>query len=198
MFEQPLVTFFIGQSGCGKGTQADLLENRLKELDPPRKMFRLETGDTFREFITGSSYTARLTKQLMDHGKLVPPFLAVHVWSHLLIEGYQGDQHVLFDGTPRVFAEVAALDSAIHFYNWRPHVIFLNVSDGWARKRLGERQRADDQEASDVEERLHWFHTSVIPVIQYLQTTPPYIFHEINGEQAIEQVHADIKKALNI
>lgn len=161
-------------------------------------MFRVETGDTFREFITGSSYTARLTKAIMDEGKLAPPFLAIHVWSHILIESYKGNEHVIFDGTPRVFAEVSALDSAVSFYKWHPHVVFLNVSDGWARKRLGERKREDDLEASDVEERLHWYHTTVVPVVEYLQHTPPYLFHEINGEQTIEDVHRDVVKAIGL
>lgn len=198
MLEEPIVCLFIGQSGCGKGTQADLLERRLEEIDPARSTFHLETGDKFRELVSGRSHTSKLAKKIMDDGKLEPPFLAIHIWSHLLIESYKGNQHVIIDGTPRAFAEVAALDSTLDFYGWKPHVLFLKVSDTWARTRLSERKRADDVEKSDVDNRLKWFHDTVMPVIDHLRSSSAYTFHEINGEQTIEEVHREIREKLGI
>lgn len=198
MISKPIVCLFIGQSGCGKGTQANLLEKRLGELDPDRSVFHLETGDKFRELISGTTHTAKLAKACADTGKLQPAFLAIHIWSHVLIDSFQGDQHVIMDGTPRALAEVAALDSTLNFYDWQPHVIYMNVSDEWARTRLAERHRSDDVSQAEVEERLRWFHTSVVPVVDYLKNANQYVFHEINGEQSIEAVHADIIQALKL
>ena len=41
---------FMGRSGCGKGTQAKLLMEYLKKIDPARDIFYLETGAGVREF----------------------------------------------------------------------------------------------------------------------------------------------------
>lgn len=198
MLEQPIVAIFIGKSGCGKGTQADLLERYLEEINPERSVFHLETGDKFRELIAGRSYTSKLAKAIMEKGELEPSFLAVHIWAHILIDSYKGNQHVIIDGTPRAFEEVSALDSTLEFYGWKPHVIFMNVTDDWARTRLGERKRADDLEKSDVDNRLNWFQERVMPVIEYLRTSKGYTFHEINGEQSIEEVHREIRSKLNL
>src|SRR3989344_8323139 len=82
MFPQNFI--FIGMSGCGKGTQAKLLGEYLKKIDPEREVFFLETGAEFRRFIQGEGYTQRLSKKIYDEGGSQPEFLSVYMWSHLV------------------------------------------------------------------------------------------------------------------
>lgn len=192
------VYIFIGHSGAGKGTQVELLQKKLEALDPTIPTYHLETGNMFRELIGGTSYTASRTKALMDEGSLPPSFLGIHAWSHLLIKDYDGTQHVFIDGTPRISVEVAPLLSAIEFYDWYPHVFFLQVGDEWAFEHLMKRGRPDDRESHDVWNRIQWFHESVVPAIEILKASDRVTFHLIQGEQTIEAVHEDICKALDI
>ncbi len=192
------VYLFIGQSGSGKGTQVALLKEALLAKDPAATFFDIETGDKFRELIEGASYTAQLTRDMMSAGKLPPAFLGVHMWSHELIEDYDGIATVFIDGTPRVAEEVALLLSAAAFYNWTIDVIYLQTSDKWAYDRIKGRGRADDQGEARINGRIEWFHISVEPAIELLRQSPLVRFYGIQGEQTIEQVHKDICGELGI
>ncbi len=192
------VYIFIGQSGSGKGTQAGLLEDKIKSLDPEGKTFRLETGVIFRYLISQDNFIAHRTKSMIEEGKLPPSFLGVHAWSHALIEGYSGDQHVLIDGTPRITDEVPALISVFEFLGWEPHLIHIEVSDEWSYERLKNRGRFDDKEDSDIWGRIQWFHASVVPAIELLKQCPRVKVHNIQGEQTIEEVHRDICREVGL
>lgn len=189
---------FIGQSGCGKGTQVKLLIERLSRVDPGRGTLYLETGRRFRELIETDLYTAKKTKEVMAEGKLPPPFLGIHAWTHFLIEDYDGSAHVVMDGTPRVPDEVPILLSAARFYGWDIHVIYLNVSDEWAYERMKGRGRADDQDEKKIWSRIEWFHQSVVPTIDLLRNASDVSFHCIHGEQTIQEVHESICKELQL
>ncbi|HVY36252.1 MAG TPA: nucleoside monophosphate kinase [Candidatus Paceibacterota bacterium] len=196
------IYIFIGQSGAGKGTQAALLQKRLKEVDPDRSVLYLETGRRFRELIQQNTFTAKRTKQIMDEGKLPPSFLGVHAWTHFFIEEYDGEGNVVVDGTPRVADEVPILLSACTFYGLKTHVILIEVSDEWAyektKSRAEKEHRADDQSERDIWGRIQWFHESVVPTIELLRASPIVTFHSVAGEQAIEAVHRDICIALGV
>ncbi|MEK9182189.1 MAG: nucleoside monophosphate kinase [Patescibacteria group bacterium] len=188
---------FIGRSGCGKGTQAKLLGEHLNKIDPKRKVFFLETGAEFRKFIQGEGYTQRLSKKIYDEGGSQPEFLSVYMWSHLIAENFEEDEYLIVDGTPRRFHEAGALDSIFDFYKReKPYLIFLNIGEKWAVERLLGRGRLDDNH-EDIEARLKWYETDVVPAINFYRDNPKYIFLEINGEQTIEKIHLDILEKLN-
>lgn len=183
----------IGRSGCGKGTQAKLLIDFLSEKNPTIPLKYLESGDKFRSFLKEQGYTQELSRAIMHEGRLQPSFLAVHIWSHILIESMEGNEHLILDGTPRTLPEAMVLDSAMEFYSrTKPTVLYLDVSREWSRARLSERKRADDVSSAEVEKRLGWFDTEVMPALTYLKNNPLYTFLTINGEQSIEDVHKEI------
>ena len=187
---------FLGRSGCGKGTQADLLMKELTIKDPAIPIFYLEAGRKFREFIAGHNYSNQLAKDLMAEGEPQPSFLAVWNWAHLLIENLTGQEHLIIDGTPRLLDEARVFNTAIKFYQRRrPTVVHLNVSRVWSEQRLLARARFDDT-TELINKRLDWFEHDVIPTLEYFQTQSDYRFLEINGEQTIEQVQTDLLAAL--
>lgn len=190
---------FIGRSGCGKGTQAKLLAEWLKEsgqITEDSPLLYMETGDRFREFISGTSHSSRLAKTIMEQGDRQPDFLAVWMWSHLLVENIMGDEHIIFDGTPRSLLEAKALDTAMTFYDRKEiYVIHLSVSRQISEERMISRKRADDN-VEDIKKRLDWFDKDVAPVLDYYRDNPNYKYLEINGEQTIEKIKDDIQQAL--
>lgn len=188
----------IGRSGCGKGTQAKLLVDFLKQNDPEHTVLYSETGAEFRTFLEGESYTQKLAKKIADDGGLVPEFLAIHLWANRLAQDFTAQEHLVIDGTPRKYHEALVLDSVFDFYSLpRPQIIYLNVSDEWSRGRLMDRNRADDNQ-QDIENRLAWFNTSVLPTIEYYKKNPAYKFHDIDGERAISDIHRDIRKLVTL
>jgi len=188
----PKTFIFIGRSGCGKGTQAQLLIEHLRKADPEREIYYLETGQSFRNFLTENTLSAKLSKVAYDNGDLQPEFLAVWAWSHLLVDRMKEDEHLIIDGTPRRLHEAQVFDSAMKFYQrGKPKFVHINVSRDWSKTRLLARARGDDVE-SNIDKRLDWFETDVIPAIDFFRNREDYEFLDINGEQSVEAVHQEL------
>ncbi len=194
----PQTFIFIGRSGCGKGTQTKLLQDYLKKIDPTKEILYIQTGLELREFIKGQSFTQKASKALYDTGGLQPEFIAVYTWVNLLVNRYTTNEHLIFDGTPRRRHEAGVLDSIFDFYKLkRAQVIYIDVSKEESIKRLLARKRMDDNRES-IEERLSWFERDVMPAIDFYRDNPLYNFHDIKGEQSVENVWEDIQKAIKI
>ncbi len=189
----PKTFIFIGRSGSGKGTQARLIQEWLKKETPEFEIFYLETGTGFRKFFKGNAFSHTLSQKIYKEGGLQPAFLAVWMWSHLLIEKMTGKEHLIIDGTPRKAHEAPLLDEALRFYERKkPYFVYLNVGEEWARKRLHERGRSDDRTETSVNERMEWFKTDVLPAVEFFRKRDGYHFLDINGEQGIDEIHKDI------
>ena len=192
---------FIGRSGCGKGTQAELLKKYLEENDADKRpIFYLETGEQFRKLLSGDSYASRLAREVGERGELQPEFLAVAMWSEELLAKMTGGEHLIIDGSPRRLREAMVLDSAMSFFRRKsPVIVNIEVSKEWSRARLNGRKRRDDINEEEVEKRLAWFDTDVRPAIDWFRSGPSYGVVDINGEQTIEEVHREIlKKIFNV
>jgi adenylate kinase len=189
-----LQTFiFIGRSGCGKGTQVALLQEYIKKQDNKRYTFYIETGERFRQFIKEHSLSSRLAAEIYKSGNRQPDFIAVWMWSHLLVERMTGEEHIIFDGTPRSLQEAQIIDTAITFYSRQhPHVIFLNISRETSKARMIARRRMDDINQEEIERRLNWFESDVIPAVEYFRAHSKYNFIELDGDQSVEAVQQEL------
>ncbi|MDP3661242.1 MAG: nucleoside monophosphate kinase [bacterium] len=188
----PQTFLFIGRSGCGKGTQAKLLMDSLKKKDPKRDIFYLEMGQKFRDFIKKDGYTSALSNAIYEKGGLQPSFLTVYMWSDIFVNGFKDGEHLIIDGTPRRLEEAHVLDGALKFYGReKPALVYLRVGKKWSEEKLLVRKRADDNK-EDIDARLAWFDTEVVPAIDFYRNNPDYQFVEVDGEQKIEKVHEDI------
>jgi len=189
----PVVCLFIGRSGCGKGTQVELFIKKIQEVNG-LKTLKVETGSLLRELAKKPSLTAVKTKELLDNGELMPESLVIGLWSSYLIENYSGNENLVFDGLARRLTEAVILDAALRFYNILKYkVVYINVSREWGTERLLARKRKDDTE-EDIKNRMDWFDTNVSASIEYFKNNKNCDFIDVNGEQTIEEVHAELVK----
>ncbi len=194
----PQTFIFIGRSGCGKGTQAALIQEYLKTHDAKRKILYIQTGAEFRKFIVGNSITQKLSKEMYDKGAFQPEFLAIYMWTNVLVNEYTKDEHLIMDGMPRKYHEAGVLDSIWSFYGMAPaHVVYLDISKEESKRRLLARKRFDDTE-EEIDARLAWFETEVFPTLDFFKNNPDYNYLSINGEQTPEMVFADILKGAKL
>jgi len=195
---KPQTILFFGRAGSGKGTQAQLLMEHLNTYDGFRKCLYLETGQKLRDFITRDNHSAQLTKEVIETGGLMPPFMPIWLWTTFLVENFTGEEHLIFDGLCRRRYESPILDTALQFYKRKNiTVIIINTSNEWSIKRALERGRLDD-DLSEIKKRLEWFDEEVVSAIQYFRDNPKYTILDINGEQSIEEVNKEIMAKLGI
>jgi len=191
---------FMGRSGCGKGTQAKLLVEYIKSMDPEKKdILYLETGNKFRGFVKGDSYSARLSREIMESGKRQPDFIAVGIWGNFFIENIKGNEHLICDGISRSMEEAKLLEQAFDFYKReKPIIVYINVSNDSVIDRMQKRAkiegRQDDQKLEDIKKRLEWFETDVMPAVNYFKDNKNFIFWDIDGEPAVAEIFEDLKK----
>ena len=185
---------FIGRSGCGKGTQAGFFNDYIAQSDSDkRQILYIETGNYVRDFIRQEHYSSKIARDLYEKDHREPDFLGIFLWSKVLIDELDENMHLVIDGAPRAIDEAQVLTSALKFYKREnSSIIYLNVSRKWSEDRLLARGRSDDKTLIKINKRLDWFDKDVVPAIEYFKTNPLYRFLEINGEQTIEKVHADI------
>jgi adenylate kinase len=194
----PKTFIFAGPSGCGKGTQVELLKEYLKKKTPEISQFHSYTGEGFRAFIEGTTFASKRAREIQLAGGLQPEFLAVWIWAELLVKKFKGDEHLFVDGSPRKLSEAIMLDSAMQFFKREDvKVLVINVSDKETTRRLLARGRQDDKPEA-IKQRLNWYHNFVVPAVTYFKNRPGYEFIEINGEQTPEKVHEDIIRALGL
>ena len=77
------------------------------------------------------------------------------------------------------------------------HIVHLDVSEKWATERLLKRGREDDN-LEEIKSRLEWFQKNVVPAIDFLKDKEGYMFHKIDGERAIGDIHNDITEVLGM
>jgi adenylate kinase len=191
MKDQTIV--FIGISGAGKGTQANLLEEYFQSKGDT-KVRHIETGNLFREFLKKDTYAGHLSKKISESGGLQPDFLATWLWGGSLLESVSEEgEHLIIDGTPRRVSEAHMLLSAFDFLK-RENIIvmYLSVSEKEALLRLKKRKRSDDLDFDSVMNRFSWFAKEVIPTLDVFKNSQSIQVHDVNGERSVEEIHNEI------
>jgi adenylate kinase family enzyme len=195
--KKPKAFIFIGRSGCGKGTQAKLFMDKFRESRPNEPLYYLESGKKFRDFIGEETYSSETSKKIMESGKLQPEFLAVWVWSNLMLENLNKGEHLVLDGTPRKLREAHVLETAFDFYGFKNiYVIHIDITREETKRRLAIRGRLDDKDPDEVDKRLDWFDSDVSPAIDFYVNSPRYKYIHVNGEQEVEETHQEILSKL--
>lgn len=197
--DKPKAFLFYGISGSGKGTQAKLLIDYLKKIDPARDVIYIETGARIREYIDDNAgYTRDIVKDVLEKGGLLPEFIPIWLWAHLLVDRFTGKENLVLDGVSRRPHESPVIDGALKFYGFdKLTVILLKVSRDWARARLKSRGRYDDDD-SEIERRFDWFGNNTVPAIEYFKSSGSSNYFEVSGEGSVEEVHNEILRTVGL
>jgi adenylate kinase family enzyme len=197
----PVNVMFIGRSGSGKDTQAELLRKALENRDSAVSILYIYTGAHLRSVMRDTNIlTGNLIKEnVMDAGNKAPDFLAIWAWAKEFIYRLQEHHNVILSSSPRTVFEAKILDEAFAFYS-RSNVcpIYLKVSRDEAFKRLRNRGRFDDTDET-INKRLDYFEKWVMSTIEYYRTESKNRLIEIDGNpHDIEKIHHDILRAIGI
>lgn len=189
---------FIGPQGSGKGTQVDLLKEKIAKLDPERFINHVQTGKPFRELAAAGGYTADVVKKLIDNGKLVPDVLTNAFVIKEFVDQHVEGAHILLDGYPRNEAQAIACNELFALYGREKiDVIHLDTEESVVIERMLERGREDDTEVA-IAERLRKYREVTEPLLDFYRQDKNATVHVIDGGQDIEEVQKALCEALNI
>ena len=208
----------LGAPGAGKGTQAVTMAQQLG-------LAHIASGDLFREAQSKGTELGLLAKSYMEKGQLVPDEVTVKMVLERLAAPDCAKGAIL-DGFPRTLEQARALEDALMQQGKQiDKVLYMVVSNEELLRRLSGRwicrkcqtpyhtitspprtpgvcdrcdgelyQRADDTEET-ARKRLEVYFAQTTPLIDYYQKEGKLI--EIDGEQSIEAVGAEMIAALN-
>jgi adenylate kinase len=205
--------------GAGKGTQAELIAETLG-------IPHVASGDLFRENLDKDTDLGRQARSYIERGDLVPDEITIQMVAERLSRPDCAEGFVL-DGFPRTLAQAKALDVALTQMDVSLNVVpFIKVSEPVALSRLGGRwtcrgcgtvyhvlfdppeqkgvcdecggelyQRPDDTPETH-RHRIEVYRKQTTPLIDFYRDAELLI--EVNGEQSIEAVHADLQSVVRV
>ncbi len=206
----------IGPPGSGKGTQANLLSERLN-------LFHFGMGDLLREAIRLKTPAGQHAAPFVSKGQLVPDDVVNEMIAEQFDRDDRADRFVM-DGYPRTIAQAKAFDVILEQHQIQLNaVIHFKVDDEEIVRRLSGRrmctqcgsnfhvifrkprvegqcdrcgglleQREDDTEET-VRDRLQIFHANEKQLIDHYQQKG--LVKKIFAENDVETVYNEIVKA---
>ena len=202
----------IGIQGCGKGTQAKILEENFGWK-------HITTGNLLRENIERQTELGLTAKKFMDKGELVPDKYVFRIVEDALANAKKG---TILDGFPRNMEQLKYLEKNLTI----DKVVLLELSDEKALERVSSRrncvdckkdynllyskpkvdgvcdvcggkivQRDDDHEAA-IMKRIEKYYDDTSDVISYFSDGGKLI--RVKADDPIETIQANIIKALDV
>jgi adenylate kinase len=180
----------FGPPAAGKGTQA-------KRLVAERGMVQLSTGDMLRAARSSGTELGRRVAGVMDRGELVSDDIVIALIEERLPEA-EAAGGAIFDGFPRTLAQAEALDVLLKGRGRQiDRVVRLKVDEdalvARMARRFAEEGRPDDNPEA-FKTRLAAYNAQTRPLLPYYEAQGR--LSEVDGMRKVEQVAADIDKAL--
>lgn len=167
----------LGPQGCGKGTQANILAERLH-------IPQISMGHLLRETAAGTGRLAEEVRAIQQAGKLVPGELTFRVLAERLAQPDVVDGYIL-DGMPRNEEQYIEFAKVIT----PTAVIVINVpreiSLTRLLKRAQEEHRADDTPET-IEQRLRIYENDTKPMLDHYRALG--LVREVDGSGTIQEV----------
>lgn len=205
----------MGLPGAGKGTQAAKIVEKFG-------VAHISTGDMFRAAMANKTEMGLLAKSYIDKGDLVPDEVTNGIVKERLAQNDIKEKGFLLDGYPRTIEQAHALDATLAELGIQlegvinieidPSKLLERLSGRIIHKETGETfhkvfnppaagydendyyQREDDKPES-VKRRLEVNIAQGDPIIAHYREKG--LVHDIEGDQDIDVVFADIDKVLS-
>ena len=199
----------LGAPGAGKGTQAEIVCERLK-------IPTVSTGNIIREALKSGSEMGKKAKAFVDEGKLVPDEIVIGIVKER-IKNEDCKNGFILDGFPRTIHQAEALDEMKVVID---KVIDIEVGDKEILKRMSGRRVCDkcgasyninskkpkvegvcdkcagtlvqrmDDNSDTVKERLNVYHSQTQPLKAYYEKQGKLV--SVNGEQPLDAITKEI------
>ena len=199
----------LGPPGAGKGTQAEIIAQKLG-------IPHISSGDLFRENLKNETELGKQAKIFMDSGKLVPDEITISMVADRISRA-DCKNGALLDGFPRTPYQAQELDKILSEQGYSISCVpYIRVSDRDLLERLTGRwtckaaghiyhqkfnppkepgicdmdgsplYQRDDDKKETIEKRLAVFHEQTAPLIAYYREKN--LLFEVDGTQPIEEV----------
>lgn len=185
----------FGPPGAGKGTQAQLLQER-------HGLVQLSTGDMLRAAVAAGTDLGRRAKSIMDAGNLVDDDLMIAIISDRIDQPDCANGFIL-DGFPRTIPQAEGLDRMLAEKDLKlDRVIEIEVDDqalfarieGRAQETASAGQQRADDNAETLRKRLAVYHEQTAPVLPYYESKG--MLTKVDGMAKIEEVSRQIEAIL--
>lgn len=185
----PIPAFSIlGAPGCGKGTQAKIIQERLG-------YYHVSSGDIFRNAIARQDPAALQVQDLMTRGELVPDEVIKDMVENELkniIADHPEIHGIILDGFPRSIGQAEMLDEIAQDLNLCfTGMVNLDVPEPILIDRLlargaGAEQRPDDNEEV-IRERMKVYYRKTHPLIEHFSKRNQLV--NVDGLGSMEEVY---------
>lgn len=213
----PIYIILLGPPGVGKGTQAEVLAEKLQ-------VPHISSGDIFRENIRNGTDMGKLAQTYMNKGELVPDGVTLS----MIRERFSRPDCIngaILDGFPRTPAQADAVDAMltgfggcvdlVPYITAPVDILIERLVGRWTCRNGGhifhetfnppkkkgicdfdgsELYQRDDDKAETVMHRIEVYKDQTAPLIDYYRKRG--ILVEINGFMPIDQVSAQLISAL--
>ena len=115
----------LGAPGAGKGTQAELLTEKLS-------IPAISTGNMLREAMANGSALGQMVKKIMEEGSLVPDDVILDIVAERVAKDDCANGFIL-DGVPRTLAQAEALEARGVRID---HVVSIEIDDSIIEGRM--------------------------------------------------------------
>ena len=181
----------MGRPGSGKGTQAAMLAAKVGGQV-------YSSGGRLREMAKSGSYFGNKTKEVMERGDLMPIWVSQYLFEEALIKLEPADT-IIFEGSCRILEEAMRFHEAAVWLGRTYIAVYIDAPEEALHERLTKRSglegRGDDNAAA-LQERFDKFNEFTAKSIEYFKKEGTLV--TVNGNQSVEEVHAEVLKALNL
>jgi adenylate kinase len=178
----------FGAPGCGKGTQAELLIEKLEGM-----ISHLSTGDVFRAIVSGPNAIGRYVKDRMESGKLIDDQVTMSLFNAYFFTVLDEQKYMLLDGYPRSVPQMQGLETIAKDNNRSVIGIYFEVDEEETVKRILSRGREGETEEV-IRTRMSEYYKHTHPIVE--EFAQRWELVKIDANRSIEEIHADVMKAV--